>query len=96
MTIARIHQAAKRIENAIAITAVREAGGIWVGTMDCPASRDGQPAYTLALFNSRKTGSTLALKTDDITVELVREHIAASDALFTTQRSSILSSQEKI
>ena len=58
--------------------------------------RDGKPAYTLVLFNSRKTGSTLALKTEDITVQAVREHIAASDALFTTQRSTILSVQEKI
>lgn len=80
---------------------VEAGGGIWVGTMDCPASRDGQPGYTLVLFNSPKTGSTLALKTSEILSDIitaperVREHIAASDALFTTQRSSILSVQEK-
>lgn len=87
MTIARINQAAHRIELAIARTAVREGGGIWVGTMDCPASRDGKPGYTLVLFNSKKTGSTLALKTEpEITPEQVREHIRNSDKTFEQEK----------
>jgi hypothetical protein len=74
---------------ATAKACVDEGGGTWVGTMDCNA-------YVLVLFNSRKTGSTLALKATEITPEKVREQIAASDKKFTTQRSTILSVQEKI
>lgn len=63
---------------------VADGGGIWVGTMECPASRDDMPGYTLILFNSPQTGSTLALKDWDITSQLVREHIAESNAKFST------------
>lgn len=69
---------------------VEAGGGIWVGIQEYEGV-----SYDLALFNSPKTGSTLALKTSEITPERVRSHIAASDALFTNQRSSILAVQER-
>ena len=60
---------------ACAKACVELGGGVWVGTMDCVD-------YTLALFNSPQTGSTLALKMTAITPELVRSHIKASDRKF--------------
>jgi len=49
---------------------VEKGGGIWVGIQDCP-----DHAWDLVLFNSPKTGSTLALKTNKISATAVREHI---------------------
>lgn len=75
---------------------IEEGGGIWVGIQEYEGV-----SYSLALFNSPKTGSTLALKTSEIlsdvvaAPELVREYIAASDEKFGIQRSTILSVQEK-
>lgn len=76
---------------------IEAGGGIWVGI------QDGAGVYPdLVLFNSRKTGSTLALKVNEVigdvvgAPERVRRHIEASDSKFTTQRSSILSVQERI
>jgi hypothetical protein len=70
---------------------VEKGGGIWIGIQEC----EGMD-YDLVLFNSPKTGSTLALKTSEITPLRVQKHIAVSDAKFATQRNSILSVQEKI
>ena len=51
---------------------VEAGGGIWVGIQEC----EGKD-YDLVLFNSPKTGSTLALRTDKITQDEVWEHIHA-------------------
>jgi hypothetical protein len=57
--------------------AVEDGGGSWVCIMDCsPHSTD------LVLFNSKQTGSTLALKVTEITAEHVREHIKESNLKF--------------
>ena len=55
---------------------VEEGGGIWVGVQDCSSFID------LALFNSPKTGSTLALRVNDVTVKNVSEKIRKSDEVF--------------
>jgi len=71
------HDMYKQDVEASARACVEEGGGIWVAIMDCsPHSAD------LVLFNSKTTGSTLALKVTEITPELVRSHIAESDAKF--------------
>lgn len=62
---------------ASAKVCVEEGGGIWVGIQECEGM-----LYDLALFNSKKTGSTLALKTTEVTPELVRDKIRRSDAAF--------------
>lgn len=49
---------------------VEEGGGQWVGTQEC----EGLP-YDLILFNSRKTGSTLAVKTTAMSATAVRERL---------------------
>ena len=59
--------------------AVEEGGGIWIGIQS-----GGK--YDLALFNSPKTGSTLGLRTSEVTPELVRAKIKASDKAFKTTR----------
>jgi hypothetical protein len=57
---------------ASARACVEEGGGIWVGIQ----------SGTLVLFNSKKTGSTLALKTTEITPEAVRRRIKNSNEQF--------------
>jgi hypothetical protein len=57
-------------------TAVEQGGGVWVGIQD-----DGGP-YLLVLFNSPKTGSTLALKASGLTASKVRAHISSSNKKF--------------
>ena len=50
---------------------VADGGGIWVGIQECEGK-----TYDLVLFNSPKTGSTLAMKTDSgISAYSVREYI---------------------
>ena len=75
---------------ASARACVEQGKGVWVGIQECEGHY-----YELALFNSPKTGSTLAIKTTEITPELVAEKIAASDKLFTKQRSTILRMEAK-
>jgi hypothetical protein len=58
---------------ASAKACVEEGGGKWVGIQEC----EGQ-LYDLVLFNAT-SGSTLALKTTEITPELVRERLQAHD-----------------
>ena len=55
--------------------AVEPGGGVWVGI------QDGGP-YLLVLFNSPKTGSTLALKASGLTASKVRAHISSSNKKF--------------
>lgn len=62
---------------SLARLAVKNGGGQWVGVQE----NEGMP-YDLVLFNSPKTGSTLALKDSDITAEGVRRSIKESDAKF--------------
>jgi hypothetical protein len=62
---------------ASARACVKEGGGIWVGIQE----EEGM-LYDLVLFNSPKTGSTLALKSTEITPEEVRRHIKNSNAKF--------------
>lgn len=62
---------------AAARAAVEEGGGIWVGIQE----EEGM-LYDLVLFNSPKTGTTLALKSTEITPEEVRRHIKNSNAKF--------------
>jgi hypothetical protein len=52
-------------------------GGQWVGVQECPG-RD----YDLILFNSPKTGSTLALPTTACTAHKVWDHIHESNKKF--------------
>lgn len=53
---------------------VEAGGGVWVGIQEC----EGWP-YDLVLFNSPKTGSTLALSTAKISGQAVLDHIHASN-----------------
>ena len=62
---------------ASARACVEEGGGIWVGIQE----EEGM-LYDLVLFNSLKTGSTLALKTTGITPEKVRRQIKNSNEKF--------------
>ena len=57
--------------------AVEEGGGIWVGIMECAGF-----LYDIVYFNSPKTGTTLALKTTEITPEAVRRRIKNSNEQF--------------
>ena len=54
---------------SLARLAVKNGGGQWVGIQEA----EGMP-YDLVLFNA-STGSTLALKTTEITAERVREKL---------------------
>jgi hypothetical protein len=62
---------------ASARACVEEGGGVWVGIQE----EEGM-LYDLVLFNSPKTGSTLALKTTVITPEAVCHRIKNSNAKF--------------
>jgi hypothetical protein len=62
---------------ASARACVEEGGGIWVGIQ-----KEEGMLYDLVLFNSPKTGSTLALKTTVITPEAVRRRIKNSNEQF--------------
>lgn len=80
MTLKRILEAVEQYKQDVEMSAracVEEGGGIWVGIQECV----GQ-LHDLALFNSPQTGSTLALKTTEITPELVRQKIRRSNATF--------------
>lgn len=80
MTIANIREAYKGYRSSTldsAKRAVEAGGGVWVGIQECEGLK-----YDAVLFNSPETGSTLALKTTEITADKVRERIAASNALF--------------
>src|SRR5208337_4118669 len=61
---------------SLARLAVKDGGGVWVGIQEC----EGLPS--LILFNSPVTGSTLALKTSELTADNVRRRIEESDAAF--------------
>jgi hypothetical protein len=54
---------------------VGEGGGQYVGIQE-------GLAYDLVLFNSCVTGSTLALRVEDVTPQKVHDHIAAHEALW--------------
>ena len=58
---------------SLARLAVKNGGGQWVGIQEA----EGMP-YDLVLFNA-STGSTLALKTTEITAERVREKLVAHE-----------------
>jgi hypothetical protein len=60
---------------------VEDGGGQWVGIQECEG-RD----YDLILFNSPKTGSTLALRTTEVTAQRVWESIHESNKLFSKAR----------
>ena len=62
---------------ASARACVEEGGGVWVGIMECAGF-----LYDIVYFNSPKTGTTLALKSTEITPEEVRRHIKNSNAKF--------------
>lgn len=68
---------------SLARLAVKDGGGQWVGIQEY----EGMP-YDLVLFNSPGTGSTLALKTSEITADSVRRRIEESDAAFNVCRNS--------
>ena len=72
----------KQNVEAGARAAVEEGGGIWCGIQE-------SELYDLVLFNSPKTGSTLALKTSAIPPELVRAKIKASDKTFKATRRTL-------
>jgi len=67
---------------SLARLAVKDGGGVWVGIQEC----EGVPS--LILFNSPTTGSTLALKTSELTADNVRRRIEESDAAFNLCRNS--------
>jgi hypothetical protein len=80
MTIERIRKANHLYEIEVrraSNLAVEQGGGVWKGIQE----------PNLALFNSPKTGTTLALKTSEITPELVRSKIQRSDAQFARHKS---------
>jgi len=80
MTIERIREANHLYEIEVrraSNLAVEQGGGIWNGIQE----------PNLVLFNSPKTGTTLALKTTEITPELVRSKIQRSDAQFARYKS---------
>jgi hypothetical protein len=54
-------------------------GGIYVGL------QEGLQYEYLVLFNSPLTGTTLALRANEVTTKAVRERIAESDAQFKNQ-----------
>jgi hypothetical protein len=60
---------------------VENGGGHWAGIQECEGLD-----YDLALFNSPKTGATLALRTSDVTPQRVWERIHESNKLFTKAR----------
>lgn len=74
--IVSAYEAYKQDVEASARACVEEGGGVWVGI------QEHERHTPLVLFNSRKTGSTLALKTTEITPELVRNKIRESDKKF--------------
>jgi len=80
MTIERIREANHLYEIEVrraSKLAVEQGGGIWKGIQE----------PNLVLFNSPKTGTTLALKTTEVTPELVRSKIQRSDAQFARYKS---------
>jgi hypothetical protein len=56
--------------------AVEVAGGVYVGIQECG---DAPTVNDLVLFNSPKTGSTLALKVKDFTAQGVANRIEAHE-----------------
>jgi hypothetical protein len=73
----------KRRERDTFRRAVEQGGGVYVGIQRGVVSPEGkQVTPDLVLFNSKETGSTLALPTNRITPEAVRRHIAESNAKF--------------
>lgn len=62
--------------------AVKDGGGKYVGIQECEGVD-----YDLVLFNSPTTGSTLALKTSEITAAKVAKRIEDSDAAFNLHQS---------
>ena len=62
------------IQGCLGLDKAYKVGGVWVGIQEC----EGWP-YDLVLFNSPKTGSTLALSTVKISAQAVWEHIHASN-----------------
>lgn len=68
---------------SLARLAVKDGGGTWVGIQEY----EGMP-YDFVLFNSPQTGSTLAVKTSDISADSVRRRIEESNEAFNLCRNS--------
>ena len=68
---------------SLARLAVKNGGGTWVGIQEY----EGMP-YDFVLFNSPQTGSTLAVKTSDISADSVRRRIEESNEAFNVCRNS--------
>lgn len=68
---------------SLARLAVEDGGGRWVGIQEF----EGE-SFDLVLFNSPSTGSTLALRTSEITAASVRRRIEESDAAFHIRQNS--------
>ena len=62
----------------LARACVEAGGGKWRGVQEV----EGHAPYTLILFNSPATGSTLAIRSTEITSDLVRDKIKRNDAQF--------------
>ena len=78
MTIERIREANHLYEIEVrraSKKAVEDGGGVWVGI------QEGMPGDWYALFNA-PSGSTLAIKTSEITAQAVRDTIAQHEKLF--------------
>jgi hypothetical protein len=88
MTLKNIASAYEQYKQDVVASAkacVEEGGGIWVGIQEgewikSPRGRIRVP--DLALFNSKQTGTTLALKTTEITPKKVLEKLKRSNAQF--------------
>lgn len=61
---------------------VEQGGGIYVGYQAPTVTKSGRVLGNAIYFNSPKTGSTLFLKLDEMSPEMVRIKIAESDAKF--------------
>ena len=94
MTLRRIREAFEQYLQDVIASAkacVEAGGGIWVGIQET-----GGHLHDLVLFNSPTTGSTLALKTTEITPELVKTKIADSDRTFAKWEDNWKAKNEKV
>lgn len=73
------------IEDANMRKIVEDAGGIFIGYQKPEITKSGKMFGNSVFFNSPKTGSTLALKFDQLTPENIRAKIADSDAKFSEE-----------
>jgi hypothetical protein len=79
---------------------VDEGGGIYVGIQEGEWVETSQAKLSLCpdlvLFNSKTTGTTLALPASSITPELVRKKIADSDGTFAKWKAQWKTKNEKV